>query len=160
MDTKTALGAAAGLTLTVAGGVSALFLTLGGQIPTEPTSVGAETTVVETVEFVDQYGNPVADPSSSASTATPEVIVLHADGSPVTTVSETITEQAVATEADAGTMPAAYADDNEEYETEEYETEEYEEYEAEYEEDQGYEEDEHEEEHEEEDDHEGEYDGD
>lgn len=63
MDRAKALTAAAALTLTVAGGVSALFLTvgLGAGSPDPEPSTAAETTIV--TEYVDQYGNPVPAPT-------------------------------------------------------------------------------------------------
>lgn len=64
MPSRTALGAAAGLALTVAGGVSALLLTIGPvesssaeTVDTSNPTTATGTDVV--VEYVDQYGNPV-----------------------------------------------------------------------------------------------------
>jgi hypothetical protein len=78
MDTKAALGAAAGLTLTIAGGVSALFLTVGQvdqpAAPSEPAPV--------VIEYVDQAGNPVAAPGTTIP-ATPEVVLVYPDGTVV-----------------------------------------------------------------------------
>ena len=75
MDTKAALGAAVGLTLTVAGAVSALLLTVGQvdqpAAPSEPAPV--------VIEYVDQAGNPIADPQASART-TPEILLVYPDG--------------------------------------------------------------------------------
>ena len=55
MDTRTALGVAGGLSLTVVGAVSALALTFGvGTANSDSTPVSTPT-----IEYVDQYGNPV-----------------------------------------------------------------------------------------------------
>ncbi len=57
MDTKTALGAAGGISLTVVGAVSALVLTLGGG--TSILDGSSEQPSEPVVEYVDEYGNPV-----------------------------------------------------------------------------------------------------
>ena len=69
MDRNTALGAAAGVTLAVVGAVSALFLTID-----QPADAAESDTPV--VEYVDQYGNPVAAPAASDA----GVVVMNADG--------------------------------------------------------------------------------
>lgn len=78
MDSKAALGAAAALALTVTGGVSALFLTIGQASGSSQDNT--ETDPAVTVEYVDQYGNPVAPPSISNVATTPEVILVNPDG--------------------------------------------------------------------------------
>lgn len=84
MNSRAALGAAAGVALTVAGGVSALFLTVAQATPQDPTT---DQTAV-TVEYVDQNGNPVADPNTTDPNTTvpvtPDIVVLNPDGTPVT----------------------------------------------------------------------------
>lgn len=134
MDTKTALGAAGGISLTVVGAVSALVLTFGGgtsilsgspeEAPSQPV-----------VEYVDQYGNPVA--LEQPVQAGPEIVVTTADA------------QAADTTMVAGEQPAggeAYAEPGEEVEEEEdyaageleEESEEYELEDADHEEDEAY----------------------
>lgn len=103
MDRNTALGAAAGVTLAVVGAVSALFLTIDQ--PADAASPSGET-----IEYVDQYGNPLAAPE--ATSASPGVVLVNPDGTLVDT----------AASADAG---AAYG--GEEYE-EHGEEEEYDEH--------------------------------
>jgi hypothetical protein len=78
MESRAALGAAAALALTVTGGVSALFLAVGQASGAESSPTIADTAV--TVEYVDQFGNPVADPTAEA--GAPEVILLNPDGTP------------------------------------------------------------------------------
>lgn len=57
MDTKAAFGAAGGIALTVAGGVSALLLTMG---PSGPVSASAESDGGAVVaQYVDELGNPI-----------------------------------------------------------------------------------------------------
>ena len=56
MDKKSALGAAAGITLTVAGAVSALTL---GLAPSAGEPVADDPAAVE---YIDQYGNPIVAP--------------------------------------------------------------------------------------------------
>ena len=109
MDTTAALGAAAGLTLTIAGGVSALFLTVGQTdqpaAPSEPAPV--------VIEYVDQAGNPVTAPWA-ATPAAPEVVLVYPDGTVV---------DAVMPEATADQTPApepAYEEAQEYEEAEEY----------------------------------------
>lgn len=78
METRAALGAATALALTVTGGVSALFLTVG-QAAGQSADAGDPAEAV-TIEYVDQFGNPI-DPAAAA--VAPEVIILGADGMPV-----------------------------------------------------------------------------
>lgn len=113
MDKKAALGTAAALALTVTGGVSALFLTIGQASGTSPDNSGTDAAV--TVEYVDQYGNPVAAPSVSNVATSPEVILVNPDG--------TIVGQDP-TAAKAETTPAYGAEYEEEEEYEEAEHEE------------------------------------
>lgn len=141
MDRNTALGAAAGVTLAVVGAVSALFLTI------DQPAEAASPTQATVVEYIDQYGNPVAAPGAvdTATVGSPEIVLVNPDGSLVETVP---------TAAPATAAPAA------EYEAEEYEEEEYEEHEEEeYEEheEEEYEEDEDHDEYEEEDEEDEEY---
>jgi len=72
MDTKTALGAAGGISLTVVGAVSALVLTLGAGTSFLDGSPDQPSTTV--VEYVDQHGNPV-DLQTSA--VAPKIIVAN-----------------------------------------------------------------------------------
>ncbi len=117
MDSRAALGAATAVALTITGGVSALFLTVGQANAAGPASTD-ELQPAVMVEYVDQYGNPVAPPAMAATAngASPEVILLNADGTPAA--------------PSAPAQPAPYAeheeDEHEEYEEEEHE-EEYEE---------------------------------
>ena len=101
MDRNTALGAAAGVVLAVVGAVSALFLTIG-QPADAATDDGAS------VEYVDQYGNPVAAPLAPDESTTPQVVLVNPDG----TLVDTVTSDPMAT--------AGYG---EEAEGEEYEDE-------------------------------------
>lgn len=129
MDTKTALGAAGGITLTVAGAVTALALTLGGG-----TSLlgGADTAppTSPVVEVVDQHGNPVG---LQAPTAAPEIVVsTNAPNADLDMVAA----------PDGEPVEGAYASEAEYEEAEEYSEAEYEEAEedseAEYEDDDEY----------------------
>ena len=81
MESRAALGAAAALALTVTGGVSALFLAVGQASGAESSTTTADTAV--TVEYVDEFGNPVAPPTAEAGATAPEVILLNPDGTPV-----------------------------------------------------------------------------
>jgi hypothetical protein len=119
MDTKTALGAAGGIALTIVGATSALLLTVGQGSP--PENTGAPAAVV--TEYVDQVGNPI-DPPLAASVA-PEVIITTGDNA--------LVEQ-------TDLMPADSYDEEEEYDEAEYEEDEYEV--EEYDEDAEYEEEE------------------
>jgi hypothetical protein len=80
MESRAALGAAAALALTVTGGVSALFLAVGQASGAESSTTTADTAV--TVEYVDEFGNPVAPPTAEAGATAPEVILLNPDGTP------------------------------------------------------------------------------
>ncbi len=71
MDRKTAMAAAAAVTMAVAGGVSGLFLTVGSGASASTTGLETEQPAV-TVEYVDQDGNPVADPATTPAAASPE----------------------------------------------------------------------------------------
>lgn len=134
MNPRSALGAAAAVALTVTGGVSAMFLTIGqanaGAAPTDQPAPAAEHTAVE---YVDQYGNPVDAPT--AISATPEIIYMNPDGT--LAANPSAQPQAMAEPE----MTAAYSEeyeaeeyeDGEEYEAEEYEEDESEEYEEEHE---------------------------
>jgi hypothetical protein len=119
MDTKAALGAAGGIALTVAGGVSALLLTMGSS-GASPAEVETDGDAIVT-QYVDEHGNPIDAPTVADRSATPEVVVIGPDGLPV--------DSSLETDAMAdGEMEAAYG--AEEYpEGEEYpEEEEAEEY--------------------------------
>ncbi len=129
MDRTTALGAAAGVTLAIVGGVSALFLTINN--PADATQVGGATIV----EYVDEYGNQIADPTVAAA---PEIVLLNPDGTVVEIISTT-PEPGDSAPSNQGSEPDGYGHDHDEYD--EHEDEDYEE--NEYEEDE-YHEDEHE----------------
>ena len=83
MDKTTAATTAGAIALTVAGGVSALFLTVNQATVAEPA--GAVTPAVVT-EYVDQYGNPVtvapisAAPSDLVITTVPAAPAADAAG--------------------------------------------------------------------------------
>lgn len=113
MDTKTALGAAGGISLTIVGAVSALVLTLGGGASTVD-QIPAKTPVIE---YVDQYGNPVDLQQPAA--AAPEIVIT---AEPPATNVEPDTEMMAAPEPDA----PAYDEEAEEYD-EEFEDDDYEE---------------------------------
>lgn len=117
MDTKTALGVAGGISLTVVGAVSALVLTLGGGTSILDGSNEQPSTPV--VEYVDQYGNPV-DLEQPA--AMPEIVITEAPAP------DPNVEVMAAAEQD----PAAYAEGEEVEEEDDYE--EHDEYEADHEE--------------------------
>ena len=75
MRSRTALGIAAGMALTMAGGVSALFLTIGpvnsssaDTVDTNGETSTADATDGVVVEYVDQDGNPI-DPSNLGSSS-------------------------------------------------------------------------------------------
>lgn len=81
METKAALGAAGGIALTVAGGVSALLLTMGpsGAAPAEVETDGDAVVT----QYVDEAGNPIDAPAMADADAAPEVVVIGADGQPI-----------------------------------------------------------------------------
>ncbi len=81
METKAALGAAGGIALTVAGGVSALLLTMGssGAAPAEVENEG----IAVITQYVDEAGNPIDAPAMADADAAPEVVVIGADGQPI-----------------------------------------------------------------------------
>jgi hypothetical protein len=108
MDTKTALGAAGGISLTVAGAVSALVLTLGGGT----SSIDQIPSNGPVVEYIDEYGNPIDLQQPAA--AIPEIIITTEQ--PAMTI-EPDTEMMAAPEP----ATPAYEDDEEEEEAEEYE---------------------------------------
>lgn len=119
MDTRAALGAAVAVAMTVTGGVSALFLTVGQ--PSD-ASITPETAVVE---YVDQYGNPVAAPD--ASPVTPQVILVNADGTPVGSATDATRAGAQYGGAEAETeYEAEYEEDEAEHEEAEHEEGDYE----------------------------------
>ena len=128
MEKKTALGAAGGISLTVAGAVSALALTLGGGTAAgEPASEGPQGQIVE---YVDQNGNPVS--MDGATGSVPEIVVTT-DQAPATGATDV--EMMAAPDPDAaygeGEEPDAY-DEGAEYEEDEHdEHEDGEEYEEE-----------------------------
>lgn len=110
---KTASSVAAALTLTAAGGVSALFLTFG-QASSPATATVPETVVV--TEYVDQFGRSVSLDVTNPPTP-PEVILVTPDGATVATTEIPATTTAP-TELP---MEAAYEEEYEEDEPEEYE---------------------------------------
>lgn len=142
MERSTALGAAGGVTLAIAGAATALVMTVGGLASADPSPDQPAPAAVVT-EYVDQYGNPVADPATGSRAGVAPVIEIvdAATGEQVPTV--------VTVPSDP-TPPANAYSAADEYEEGEDEYEEDEEHEDEYEEG-DYEEDEHEEGHEEED---------
>lgn len=103
MDTKTALGAAGGITLTVVGAVSALALTFGGGTAVLGSDDAPPAAPV--VEVVDQYGNPI-DLQQPAST--PEIVVTQGAASESGAVS--------ASQESTSTEPYAGIDEHEEHE--------------------------------------------
>ena len=123
MDTKAALGAAVGLTLTVAGAVSALLLTVG---PLDQPAATSEPAPV-VIEYVDQAGNPVADPQASTQT-TPEILLVYPDG---TVVDAAVPQQetSVIAPAEAVATEVTYEAPAEYEEAQEYEEEEDDDYE-------------------------------
>ncbi len=113
MDTKTALGAAGGISLTVVGAVSALVLTLGGGTSILDGSTNQPTSTV--VQYIDQYGNPV-DLQQPA--ALPEIVVT----TEAPAVKSTATEMMAAAPADPTTFVAVEAyDDDDHAESDKYE---------------------------------------
>jgi hypothetical protein len=66
MDKKGVVAAAAALVLVVAGGASALSVVSGATTTTESVPTNPEPEVV--IEYVDEEGNPVAEPGSPPST--------------------------------------------------------------------------------------------
>lgn len=113
MDTKTALGAAGGITLTVVGAVSALALTLGGGTSMLDRTGDQPTPIIE---VVDQYGNPV-DLQQPA--AAPEIVLT-------TDVSSADTAVMASAEPDTGYGEVGEMEDPEAYE--EHEDEDHDEY--------------------------------
>jgi len=81
METKAALGAAGGIALTVAGGVSALLLTMGPS-GAAPAAVETDGDAVVT-QYVDEAGNPIDAPAMADADVSPEVVVIGADGQPI-----------------------------------------------------------------------------
>jgi len=79
MKTRSALGAAAGLTLALAGGATAIGLGL-----TQTASSSPEPASIVT-EYVDQYGNPVAAPAAVSADGMPQIVLMQPDGTIVTT---------------------------------------------------------------------------
>ncbi len=125
MDRTTALGAAAGVTLAVVGAVSALFLTID-----QPADAAQGETPA--VEYVDQYGNPLAA-SVGAAAAAPDVVLVNPDGTLVDT-------SASAADAAYGEGEHEEYEEHGEYEEAEHGEDEYEEAEHgedEYEEEEG-----------------------
>lgn len=118
MDTKTALGAAGGLTLTVVGAVSALALTFGGG--TSVLGGADETPNTPVVEVVDQYGNPIdlQQPAPSA-----EIVVT--EGAASDAGLPTAAQEGMRAETSAAYDEAAY--EEEEYVDDEAEDGEYDE---------------------------------
>jgi len=123
MDKNAALGAGAGIALTVAGGVSALFLTIGqpGASPSTDTDVATTDSAVA-IEYVDQNGNPIAAPMAT-DPVVPEVVVVNPGDLAVDPA------PAAATSADAVStaysMESEYPEGEEYPESEEEEAEEY-----------------------------------
>ncbi len=125
MQRNTALSTAAALTLTVAGGVSALFFTVGTGADAGPTP---EPTVV--TEYVDAMGNPVAAPVAAPEALAPEVVVQTESTDEPETVSTTDglvgADQAAAYAQDPGVESeypeeTEYSEEDEAYEEYEYE---------------------------------------
>lgn len=141
MESRAALGAAAALALTVTGGVSALFLTVG-QAASGDSPAGSNGQIA-TVEYVDQFGNPVAPPTMGAAEQAPQIVLLNPDGTPLDGTTPTAPAQPgyPADEYPEGEYPEDEYED-EEYPEDEYPEEEYEE--DEHEDDDEYGEDEHE----------------
>ena len=79
MNTRSALGAAAGLTLALAGGATALELGLNQATSSSPGPAGIVT------EYVDQFGNPVAAPGTASADGMPQIVLMRPDGTIVTT---------------------------------------------------------------------------
>lgn len=75
MNTRSALGAAAGLTLALAGGASALGLGLNQATSSSPGPAAIVT------EYVDQFGNPVAAPATASADGMPQIVLMQPDGS-------------------------------------------------------------------------------
>jgi hypothetical protein len=71
MDTKTALGAAGGISLTVVGAVSAIALTLGAGSATADKPLP----IAPAIEYVDQYGNPI-ELDQTVAAVVPEIVVI------------------------------------------------------------------------------------
>ena len=92
MNTRSALGAAAGLTLALTGGATAIGLGL-----TQTASSSSEPASIVT-EYVDQFGNPVAAPAAVSADGMPQIVLMQPDGTIVTTE---------ATPATAAAEPAA-----------------------------------------------------
>jgi hypothetical protein len=79
MNTRSALGAAAGLTLALTGGATAIGLGL-----TQTASSSSEPASIVT-EYVDQFGNPVAAPAAVSADGMPQIVLMQPDGTIVTT---------------------------------------------------------------------------
>ncbi len=79
MNTRSALGAAAGLTLALAGGATALGLGLNQATSSSPGPAGI------IIEYVDQFGNPVAAPAKASADGLPQVVLMQPDGTIATT---------------------------------------------------------------------------
>lgn len=114
MDTKTALGAAGGISLTVVGAVSALVLTLGGGSAT----VEQSPTNGPIVEYVDQYGNPIALQQPAA--AVPEIVITTEGPASVDEGASTGDLEMMAAPEPAAPADEAY-EDHDEHEEGEYE---------------------------------------
>jgi len=80
MNRTTAATAVAALGLTVVAGLSAAAVTIGQ---------GASATPTAAVQYVDQFGNPVAAPGSSGTaSATPERVTVTERAAPAPSVGE------------------------------------------------------------------------
>lgn len=110
MDTKTALGAAAGISLVMAGGATAFALTIGAGNDAAPTD-----TESAIIEYVDEAGNPLPAISGDG---TSQVIVVDAPGArtATTTPPSDVTGYAQAAEPSSA---EAYPDSEAEYDPEE-----------------------------------------
>ena len=124
MDTKAALGAAGGIALTVAGGVSALLLAMGasGASPAEVEPVSDEVVT----QYIDEAGNPIEAPTPAGTAATPEVVVIGPDGLPVDSpAGEPMADGGMeSAEGQMDPLPEGELDAPEEDETEDYEDDE------------------------------------
>ena len=123
MDTKAALGAAGGIALTVAGGVSALLLAMGasGASPAEVEPVSDEVVT----QYIDEAGNPIEAPTPAGTAATPEVVVIGPDGLPVDSpAGEPMADGMESAEGLMDPLPEGELEAPEEDETEDYEDDE------------------------------------
>ena len=129
MNTRSALGAAAGLTLALAGGATALGLGLNQATSSSPGPAGIVT------EYVDQLGNPVAAPATASADGMPQIVLMQPDGTIVTT--EATAAMAVAEPASQG-MEIDYAageyEDDDQYEDQDQDADDHDDHE-EYEDD-------------------------